>query len=319
MLRSVGFFVYPGFDLLDLSGPLEAFRQAEHLAPDSYRLSVVSLEGGAVRSWTGLEVNTEAAADVHSADTLIVVGGPSAMERRRSPETIQFIRSTAARARRTASVCTGAFMLAAAGLLNGKQATTHWLCASRLQSSYPDVRVLGDRIFIDAEGVWTSAGITAGIDMALALIEEDLGKTISHAVARMLVMYYRRPGGQRQYSSLLEMEPQSDRIRDVLHFARENLRDPLRVERLAEVARLSVRQFGRVFLAETGLTPAKAIERLRAEAARPRVEDGRETLETIARAVGFDDAERMRQSFIRLFGRAPQEMRRSARMVRAGA
>lgn len=155
--------------------------------------------------------------------------------------------------------------------------------------------------------------MTAGIDMTLALIEEDLGREISRAVARMLVVYYRRPGGQFQYSSLLELDPEPGRIRDALSFAREHLSEPLPVERLAEAARLSVRQFNRVFLASTGTTPAKAVERLRVEAARPRVEEGRETLEQIARATGFGDAERMRQSFIRILGLTPQAARRAGR------
>jgi len=163
--------------------------------------------------------------------------------------------------------------------------------------------------------VWTSAGMTAGIDMTLALLEEDCGRDISRAVARMMVVYYRRPGGQLQHSSLLEMDPESDRIRHVLSFARENLSAALSVERLAEEAHLSVRQFSRAFMEATGTTPAKAIERLRAEAARPRVEDGRESLEAIAREVGFTDPERMRQSFTRVFGHAPRAIRRAARTV----
>ncbi len=154
--------------------------------------------------------------------------------------------------------------------------------------------------------------MTAGIDMTLALIEEDLGRALSRAVARMLVVYYQRPGGQMQHSSLLELDPGSDRIRAALVYAREHLSEPLSVERLAEVAHLSVRQFSRAFVAGTGMTPAKAIERLRVEAARPRVEDGRETLDAIAQAVGFADAERMRQSFIRILGQPPRALRRTA-------
>jgi transcriptional regulator GlxA family with amidase domain len=160
--------------------------------------------------------------------------------------------------------------------------------------------------------------MTAGIDMALSLIEEDLGREAARTVARMLVVYYRRPGGQLQHSSLLDLDPESDRIRHVLSHAREHLSDPLPVEQLAEVAHLSVRQFSRAFLAATGATPAKAIERLRVEAARTRVEDGRETLETIAQVVGFMDLERMRQSFIRVFGDPPQAMRRAARTIQMG-
>jgi transcriptional regulator GlxA family with amidase domain len=311
--RHVVFFVYPGFVLLDLTGPLEAFAAAADMAPGSYRLTVMSLDGGEIESSAHLSVMTETARP-DAIDTFVVVGDFDLPDRTVSPETIDFIRDASSRARRTASVCMGAFLLAAAGLLDGKRATTHWRFAAKLQAMYPAIRVDGDRIFLDEGGIWTSAGMTAGIDMALALIEEDLGRDVSRAVARMLVVYFRRPGGQLQHSSLLDLDPGSDRIRRVLSFAREHLADPLSVEQLAEVAHLSERQFSRAFVAATGMSPAKAIERLRAEAARPRVEDGRETLETIARAVGFADAERMRQSFIRVFGHPPRTLRRLARI-----
>jgi transcriptional regulator GlxA family with amidase domain len=310
--RHVAFFAYPGFVLLDLTGPLEAFAAAATLAPDSYRTSVMSLDGGEVESSAHLNVMTRTAVP-DGIDTFVVVGDFGLPDRPISPRTIDFIRAASAGARRTASVCMGAFLLAASGLLDGRRATTHWRFAPRLQAMYPAIQVDGDRIFLNEAGMWTSAGMTAGIDMALALIEEDLGKEISRTVARMLVVYYRRPGGQLQHSSLLELDPGSDRIRHALSFAREHLSEPLSVERLAEAAHLSVRQFSRAFVAATGMAPAKAIERLRAETARPRVEDGRETLEEIARAVGFADPERMRQSFIRTFGQPPQTIRRVAR------
>jgi transcriptional regulator GlxA family with amidase domain len=310
--RHIAFFVYPGFVLLDLSGPLEAFASAEETAPGSYRLTVMSLEGGEVESSTRLKVMAEMAS-ADAIDTFIVVGDFGLPTRTVSPETIDFIRAASAGARRTASVCMGAFLLAASGILNGRRATTHWRFAPKLQAMYPTIRVDGDRIFLNEAGVWTSAGMTAGIDMALALIEEDIGREISRTVARMLVVYYRRPGGQLQHSSLLDLDPGSDRIRRALSFAREHLSDPLSVERLADESHLSVRQFGRAFLTATGMTPAKAVERLRAEAARSRVEDGRETLETIAQSVGFADPERMRQSFIRVFGQPPRMLRRLAR------
>jgi transcriptional regulator GlxA family with amidase domain len=207
----------------------------------------------------------------------------------------------------------GAFLLAASGLLDGRRATTHWRYAARLQAAYPLVRVDGDRIFIDDAGVWTSAGMTAGIDMALALIEEDLGVSVARAVARMLVVYYRRPGGQYQHSSLLELDAESDRIQDVLAFAREHISETLSVEQLADVAHLSVRQFSRAFVASTGMTPAKAVERLRVEIARPRVEEGRELLGVIAQSVGFANPQRLSQSFVRVLGRTPQDLRRDAR------
>jgi transcriptional regulator GlxA family with amidase domain len=311
MTRHVAFFIYPQFNLIDLSGPLEAIATATKLTPGSYRTTVMSLTGGQVESGTGLKVMSQMAV-AHSIDTLIIVGDMGLSDRETSPETIDFIRAAATNARRTASVCMGAFLLAATGLLDGRRATTHWRFAAKLQAMYPAVRVDGDRIFLNERGVWTSAGMTAGIDMTLALIEEDLGRDLSRAVARMLVVYYRRPGGQLQYSSLLELEPHSDRIQRVLNFAREHLSDPLSVERLAEVAHLSPRQFSRAFAAATGMSPAKAVERLRVESARCMVEDSQHTLETIARAVGFADPERMRQSFIRLLGHPPRVLRLAA-------
>jgi transcriptional regulator GlxA family with amidase domain len=310
--RHVAFFIYPQFNLIDLSGPLEAFGIATSIVPGSYRVTVMSLAGGEIESSTGAKVMSKVVA-ADAIDTLVIVGDVGISDRDFSPQTIDFIRSAATSARRTASVCMGAFLLAASGLLDGRHATTHWRFAAKMQAMYPTVRVDGDRIYLNERGVWTSAGMTAGIDMTLALIEEDLGRDVARAVARMLVVYYRRPGGQQQYSSLLELEPVSDRIRHTLSFAREHLSDTLSVERLSEVAHLSVRQFSRAFVAETGMSPAKAIERLRVEAARCMVEDSRETLETIARTVGFADPERMRQSFIRVLGQPPRSLRRAAR------
>lgn len=312
MAREIVFFVDPGFVLLDLSGPLEALQTAEEMAPGSYRLTVLSSNGGAVRSSTGLSVMTDKALPAR-IDTLVAVGDFGLVERPIANQSIEFLRTASSRARRTASVCMGAFLLAAAGLLDGRRATTHWRYAAKLQASHPAIRVDGDRIFVQDRGVWTSAGMTAGIDMILALIEEDLGRDMARAVARMLVVYYRRPGGQLQYSSLLDLDCESGRIRNTLLFAREHLSETLSVERLAEVSHLSVRQFSRAFLVATGMTPAKAIERLRVESARPMVEEGRETLDVIARTTGFGTPERMRQSFVRILGMAPQALRHVGR------
>lgn len=311
MTRHIGFLVFPGFNLLDLSGPLEVFQWAERHNQGAYQLTVMSLNGREVVSESALTIFANPLVK-DPLDTLLVVGG-TLVEGALGPNTIDYVRHASALARRTTSVCTGAFVLAASGVLDGISATTHWMDAAKLQAMHPAVRVEADRIFIKAGNVWTSAGVTAGIDMALALVEEDLGREASLAVARMLVVYHRRAGGQQQYSSLLHLNPDSDRIRLVLAYMRAHLGDPLPVERLADVAHLSARQFGRVFHAATGVTPAKAIERLRAEAARPRIEEGRESLEEVARAVGFSDASRMRQSFIRIFGHPPQAIRRASR------
>jgi transcriptional regulator GlxA family with amidase domain len=313
MKRDIGFLVFPGFQILDLSGPLAAFQLAGRLSSqEPYRLRVVSRCGGAVASSSGLEVLTQPVGDGFF-DTFIVVGGIECQPLPATDELARIVRLYAAKTRRIASVCTGAFVLATAGLLDGRSATTHWRHTAALQRLFPRIKVDGDRIFTRDGSVWTSAGIAAGIDLALALIEEDLGLDASRATARDLVVYHRRPGGQSQFSTLLDLDPESDRIREVLSFAREHLNEELSVERLAEVACLGPRQFGRAFVAETGETPAKAIERLRAEAARLRIETGLEPIEAIARQVGFVDPERMRRAFLRLFGQPPQGIRRTAR------
>ncbi|CAH2602223.1 GlxA family transcriptional regulator [Rhodovastum atsumiense] len=312
MPRHVCFLVYPGFVLMDLGGPLEALSTAGDMSGGGYRFSVVSMAGGMVRGSSGLEIATTALA-FEPMDTFIVVGAPRPPDGAWLKGMAPTIARASGLARRTASVCTGAFLLAAAGILDGRIATTHWHYAPKLQARYPALRVDGDRIFTRDGPVWTSAGMSAGIDMALALIEEDLGAAIAQAVARMLVVYYRRPGGQYQFSSLLEFDPGSDRIRRTLSYAREHLATDLSVTRLAEVASLSVRQFGRAFAASTGMTPAKAIERLRVEAARPMVEDGRRSFDEIARLTGFGDPERMCQGFLRVVGHTPLELRRLAR------
>ncbi len=253
------------------------------------------------------------AGDVASVtlDTLVMVGGDIAPMLEQ--EQLSAFTAAAARVRRVASVCTGAFMLAAAGMLDGRQATTHWRLAAKMQSDYPRTIVEPDRIFVNDGTVWTSAGISAGIDLSLALIEDDLGLAASRAVARELVVYHRRSGGQSQFSTLSELDGETDRIRDALRFARDHLSEPLPAERLAEAACLSLRQFGRAFRRETGETPAKAVERLRVEATRSRIEEGVEPIEEVARSVGFGDPERMRRAYVRLYGLPPQALRRIAR------
>lgn len=312
-MHRVGFVVFPSFQLLDLSGPAAAFQMPGYFHDDpQYSLAVLSEAGGEVPSSCGIAMMSQPFAQP-AFDTLIVAGGAGSQAAAASPRLIAFVLAAARESRRIASVCTGAFILAKAGLLNGKRATTHWRQAASLQRRYPQVRVEGDRIFIKDGQIWTAAGISAGIDLALALIEEDLGADAARAAARDLVVYYRRPGGQSQFSTLVELGPPSDRIGQALAYAREHLHEPLPVERLASAACISPRQFGRLFVAETGQTPAKAVERLRAEAARPRVEAGLEPVEQIAQQIGFTDPERMRRAFIRHFGHPPQALRRLAR------
>jgi transcriptional regulator GlxA family with amidase domain len=242
-------------------------------------------------------------------DTLITGGGTESP----TPGLIKFLRRAQGRCRRIAAICTGAFILAEAGLLDGRRATTHWRRARDLQAQFPKVKVEEDRIFIIDGPVWTSAGMTAGIDLALAMIEQDLGADVARAVARQLVVYHRRAGGQSQFSALLELEPKSDRIQTALAFAKRNLGKPLTVGQLAAAAHLSPRQFSRAFRAETGQSPAKAVENLRIEAARLMMEQSRHPIDVIARQTGFADRDRMRRAFLRAFGQPPQVIRRNAR------
>lgn len=312
MAHKICFYLPPSYQLLDLAGPLDAFHMASFIAGKPlYEWSFVSRDGGRMTGGAGLGFDTVPAAGT-SLDTLLVVG--AAMNAVSQPGEIAAVQRLAAHATRIASVCTGAFLLAGAGLLDSRRATTHWSRARELQDRFPSVLVEPDRIYVADGPIWTSAGITAGIDLTLALIEMDHGITLARQVARELVVYHRRPGGQSQFSALSQMEPESDRMRVALAFAREHLSESLSIERLADAARLSPRQFSRVFREQTGETPARAIERLRAEAAYLRLQDGMESVEVIARAVGFNDPERMRRAFVRLYGHPPQTVRRMGRM-----
>lgn len=311
-MHDVGFFLCDGFEPLDLAGPLSAFNQVIRCVErPAYRLHIISLNGGTVVADCGVEIESKLHLKV-DLDTVIFVGGK--IDPMQSPDVLAAARTLAARTERVASVCTGAFVLAAAGLLDGMRATTHWQYTGQLQTRYPRTKVVGDNIHVVDGRFWTSAGIAAGIDLALAMIEKDHGSDLAREVARLLVVPYRRSGGQSQFSAMSQMEPDSDRIRISLTFARQHLSEPLPIERLAEAAHLSVRQFGRAFRRETGETPAKAVERLRVEAARIRLQDGAEPIEQIALAVGFTDPERMRRAFIKLHGHPPQSIRRAHRI-----
>jgi transcriptional regulator GlxA family with amidase domain len=311
-MHRVGFFVCRGHDALDLGGPLSTFNQVAAVTGHSpYDLQVISQPGGPVLGNSGLSIETKPGGN-RRFDTVVFVGGD--IEPMQTPENIAAAKKLGSRATRVASVCTGAFLLAETGLLDGRRATTHWLYAAQFQSRFPLTKVEGDSIFLADGGIWTSAGIAAGIDLALAMIDRDMGSETARAVARRLVVPYRRPGGQSQFSAMSQMEPESDRIRVALNFAREHLAEALPVERLADSANLSLRQFGRAFRRETGETPAKAVERLRVEAARLRLQDGSEPIEQIAQAVGFTDPERMRRAFVKLHGHPPQSIRRASRL-----
>jgi transcriptional regulator GlxA family with amidase domain len=314
MPRTIAIVIFPGFQLLDAAGPIAAFELAgRESARPPYRIRVLARAAGPVASSSGVMLTAEALPAPSGIDTLLVVGGRGTREADPDPELLAWLRDTAPAARRVASVCTGAFVLAAAGLLDGRRVTTHWRYAATLARQYPTTEVEPDRIFVRNGNVWTSAGITAGIDLALALIGEDLGEALAKRTAQWLVVYHRRPGGQSQFSALLRLDLPGGRFGPLLAWARERLHEPLPVERLADRAAMSPRHFARAFAAETGTTPAKAIEHLRLEAARAHVEDGSDPIDRVAVAAGFRDPERMRRAFIRAFGQPPQALRRAAR------
>ena len=310
-MRSVGVVLYPGYSLMGLA-PVTVFETANLSNSEPfYAVRFISETGGAVQTSSGLPVQTEKFDD-RTYDTL-VVGGATVVQPS-SPGLIDYIKDAPKRVRRIAAVCTGAFVLAEAGLLAGRRASTHWAYARKLQLDFPSVKMEEDRIFINDGQVWTSAGMSAGIDLGLALVESDLGSEMARSVARKLVVYHRRAGGQSQFSTLLDLEPKSDRIQSVLTYAKKNLHKPLSVDEPADVAHLSPRQFSRAFQSETGQSPAKAIENLRVEAARVMMEEGRHPIDTVAQHTGFADRDRMRRAFLRAFGQPPQTIRRNARV-----
>ncbi|WP_342150059.1 GlxA family transcriptional regulator [Methylorubrum sp. SB2] len=309
-MPSIGVVLFPGFQVMNLA-PLTAFEFANlELGRDFYDVTFLSEGGGPIRTSIGMVIDTEPFSG-RRFDTVLVVG--SVRVDASPPGLIERLRETASTARRVAATCTGAFLLAEAGLLDGRRAATHWAHARDLQRLHPSIKVDDDRIFVADGNVWTSAGMTAGIDLTLALVEDDLGPEMSKGIARMLVVYHRRTGGQSQFSALLELQPRSDRVQKVLAYARANLRNELSVEELAEAARLSPRQFSRIFREETGQSPAKAVENLRLDAARTMLEDGRHSLDMVAQETGFADRERMRRAFLRAFGQPPQVIRRNLR------
>ncbi len=314
-MRRIGFVVYPGYSVMALAA-VSVFETANLLAEEApYELHFISEAGGPVQTSSGMRLETEPFGET-PFDTLIV-GGASVPQSSTEAMTA-LLQAASHTCRRIAAICSGAFVLAEAGLLDGRRATTHWAYARELQRQFPKVKVDEDKIFINDGPVWTSAGMSAGIDLGLALIENDLGAEAAKSVARKLVVYHRRAGGQSQFSTLLELAPKSDRIRTALTFARENLHKPLTVPQLAEAACLSPRQFSRAFHAETGQSPAKAIENLRVEAARALMEESRHPIDVVARQTGFSDRDQMRRAFLRAFGQPPQVLRRNARLGTMG-
>jgi transcriptional regulator GlxA family with amidase domain len=307
-MRKIGFIIYPAFSPMNFA-VTSVFETANwKVGSEAYEVTLVSEHGGPVATSLGYEIQTSSFKR-RTFDTLIVAGSIAAPAA--TPALLNYLRSAAHRSRRIASICTGALVLAEAGLLDGRRATTHWHFARNMQRRYPKIAVEEDRIFIIDGPIWTSAGMSAGVDLALALLENDLGAEIARAVAKMLVVYYRRAGGQSQYSTLLDLDATSDRVQTALAYAKEHLSTPLSVDALANAAFLSPRQFSRLFREETGRSPAKAIEQLRVESARLMMEAGRFSAEEIARKNGFGNRERMRRSFVRAFGQPPQAIQRT--------
>ena len=309
--RTVLIVLFPGFQIVDAAGPIGAFEIAARYAPGAYTLKLATTSAGLIPSSAGVSMPAEALTRA-KVDTFIVVGGDGTRAAIHDERLIRAIKAAPRHARRVASVCSGALLLAQAGLLDGKRATTHWRRAAQMAQMFPNVRVEADCIHVKDGAVWTSAGITAGIDLALAMIAEDLGEDVAASVAREMVVYAKRPGGQAQHSALLDLDTGASKFAKLNTWMREHLGEDLSVERLAAKAAMSPRNFARAYAAETGVTPAKAVERLRVETARAALAQG-SAIQDIARRTGFGDPERMRRAFVRLYGAPPAAMRRTMR------
>jgi transcriptional regulator GlxA family with amidase domain len=314
-VRVIDVLTYPAVQLLDVTGPVQVFASANEFVVNAggeppYLLKVVAQGGEGVTASAGV---TLAAGPLtkggEALDTLLVAGGEGAEAAAENPVLVDWVRQRATRARRVASVCTGAFLLAAAGLLDGRRATTHWKDCAKLAQRFPAVHVEPDPIFVCDGPVWTSAGVTAGIDLALALVEEDLGRTMALAVARHLVVFLKRPGGQAQFSAALALQAADDKFGALHDWINGHLGSDLSLSVLADRARMSERSFSRHYAEATGLTPARAVERLRVEAARRLLSESRTPVKRIAQRCGFGSEETMRRSFLRLLAVTPQDYR----------
>jgi transcriptional regulator GlxA family with amidase domain len=313
--RIVDVLAYPSVQLLDVSGPVQVFASANDLvlaagAGAAYAPRVVSMRGEAVTASAGV---TLAAAPLPSAesavDTLLIAGGQGVQAAAADAALIEWLRARAKTARRTASVCTGAFLLASTGLLDGRRAVTHWSFCAELAKRFPAVRVETDPIFVRDGPIWTSAGVTAGIDLALALVEEDLGQSTALAVARHLVVFLKRPGGQAQFSTALSLQMADDRFGALHSWIGEHLADAITLPVMARQVGMSERSFSRHYAAAIGMSPGRAIERLRVEAARTLLLETRLPVKRICRQCGFGSEETMRRSFLRVLSIAPRHYR----------
>ncbi len=319
-MRRIVFVLFPGFQQLDIAGPLAAFEAAEGLQPGSYRWTCAASVAGPVPSSAGLPWPARALPRRDRFDMLMVSGGDGVDRACADPRLLRWLQQAHADPRlRITSVCSGSLLLAAAGLLDGHAATTHWSRTRQFQQRHPQVQLQADRIYTRDGRLWTSAGITAGIDLALALIAHDLGEAVSRQVAQQLVVYHRRPGGQSQFSALLDLQRPQGRFAALLDHVRCHLADGHGVESLAARACMSPRHFARAFAAETGSPPARAVERLRVEAARAALESGAASVQQVVRDCGFGQPERMRRAFVRLLGQPPAAFRRAGQRQPAAA
>src|SRR5579864_434168 len=329
--RNVVVTAYQGVSLLDLSGPLEAFRVAAAFAGPgqrggSYQCTVVSARGGRVQTADGVELITESTHKLCGTqiDTLIIPGAFAVEDVTRDRALVEWVSNGARTCRRVCSVCIGSFLLAEVGLLNRRRAATHWMHASLLAARYPLVTVEPDAIFVKDGRFWSSAGVTAGIDLALALIEQDAGRELAINVARILVVYLKRAGGQSQYSALLSAQSESETFGELERWIAEHLTSDLRVESLANRMHMSPRNFARVYAEKRGRTPARAVEAIRVDAARRRLEQTDERITAIAEECGFSNEEQMRCAFVRILRIPPRDYRKrfatskSAREVDTG-
>lgn len=314
MVRRVVVAVFPELQILDLTGPLEVFSTANRRAGgDEYALEVVSSDGTELQASCGLRVVPErpVTACRGPIDTLMVVGGPGTARAVADEVLVSWVRNEAQHARRVVSVCSGAFVLARAGVLDGRSVTTHWSVCNQLGDLYPRVAVEPDPIFVRDGNVWTSAGVTAGMDLALALVEDDLGADVARDVARWLVLFVQRPGGQAQFSvQLAAQRPERFALREIEGWIAQNVDDDLSVPVLAARAGMSTRNFSRSFRREVGVTPAVYVERVRLEAARRLLETTDRTVERVAVACGFGTVETMHRAFQRRLGVTPGAYRR---------
>ncbi|MDR9226602.1 HTH-type transcriptional regulator CdhR [Burkholderia multivorans] len=316
-MRRIGLVVVPQFQVMSLLA-LSVFDIANLRAGRAlYEVSVISEDGGPVEASFGMVASTKPA---HASELHTVFVGASLSTPPLTDRMRELLLDLSGKVERMASICLGAFLLAEAGLLDGRRATTHWAFLERLRDRYPSVAVEKDCIFVRDGSVWSSAGMSTAIDMALAMLEDDLGADAALQVAKDLVLErWRRTGAQPQNSVLIEHPARTNRIHAVITHIRANLSTDLTVDKLADVARMSKRQFTRRFKDETGLTPAKAVERIRLETARDFVTSSSWTIDTIARETGYADPERMRRSFVRAFGQPPQALRRLRKPETTGA